>query len=71
MAINEELIEEYLQFLRGSGPEPDLSGLSVEVLSELEIVKLLADRRELPPIENDPVAKRLGLDFRRQDLTGS
>jgi hypothetical protein len=63
---NDALIEEYLLFLRGRGPEPDLSDLPQsrreEIREQFEIVKALADRGpELPPLEQDPVARRLGL----------
>jgi hypothetical protein len=63
---NDALIEDYLLFLRGRGPEPDLSDLPPsrreEIRGQLEIVKALADRGpELPPLEQDPVARRLGL----------
>jgi hypothetical protein len=62
----DDLIERYLLFLRGRGPEPDLSVLPADrrakVTEQLEIVAALADREtELPPIEEDPVAIRLGL----------
>lgn len=64
--IIDDLVERYLLFLRGRGPEPDLSGLPAErradVMAQLEIVAALADRDpELPPIEEDRVAIRLGL----------
>lgn len=60
------LIEEYQLFLRGRGPEPDLSELPPHlqetIRGEFRIVRALADRHpELPPIEQDPVAIRLGL----------
>jgi len=63
---NDALIEEYLLFLRGRGPEPDLSDLPPsrreEIRGQFKIVKALADRGpELPPLEQDPVARRLGL----------
>jgi hypothetical protein len=61
-----DLIEEYLRFLRGLGPEPDLSALSPDrreaVAGQFEIVRALADRSSgLPPLDRDPVARRLGL----------
>lgn len=61
-----DLIEDYLRFLRGKGPEPDLSDLSPEqrdaITGRFEIVRALADRDpNLPPLERDPVARRLGL----------
>lgn len=60
------LIEEYQLYLRGQGPEPDLSDLPPRrqetIREQFRIVKALADRRpELPPLEQDPVAIRLGL----------
>ena len=73
MTDNEELenrkdalIEEYLLFLRGRGPEPGLSDLPPsrreEIREQFKIVKALTDRGpELPPLEQDPVARRLGL----------
>ncbi|MET7713720.1 hypothetical protein [Streptomyces sp. NPDC005407] len=62
----DDLIESYLLFLRGRGPEPDLSALPpgrrAQVLEQQEIVSALADRDPaLPPVEDDPVALRLGL----------
>lgn len=64
--LNDALIEEYLRFLRGLGPQPDLSGLPASrreaITGQFEIVAALADRdTELPPLEQDPVAQRLGL----------
>lgn len=61
-----DLVEDYLRFLRGQGPEPDLSDLAPQqreaVAGQFEIVKALADRDpELPPLDRDPVALRLGL----------
>jgi hypothetical protein len=63
---NDALIEEYLLFLRGCGPEPDLSDLppirQEKIRGQFEVLKALADRGpELPPLEQDPVARRLGL----------
>ncbi|WP_406170218.1 hypothetical protein OIE52_39010 [Streptomyces canus] len=61
-----DLVEDCLRFLRGQGPEPDLSDLAPEqreaIAGQFEIVKALADRDpELPPLGQDPVARRLGL----------
>lgn len=61
-----DLIEEYLRFLRGHGPQPDLSALPPDqreaIAGQLEVVRALADRDpELPPLDRDPVARRLGL----------
>lgn len=60
------LIEEYQLHLRGQGPEPDLSDLPADrweaVREDFRIMRALADRGpELPPLEQDPVAIRLGL----------
>lgn len=62
----DEFVEEHLRFLRGKGPAPDLSNLSQneaeEVRKAFEVVGALADSLpESPPIEEDPVAIRLGL----------
>ena len=62
----DDLIEDYLRFLRDQGPEPDLSGLTEEqrtaVTGQFEVVKALADRDpDLPSLDRDPVARRLGL----------
>ena len=64
--LSSELVNSYLLFLRGRGPEPDLSGLSHDqrrrLTDQFAIVAALADRAPaLPPLENDPVAIRLGL----------
>lgn len=61
-----DLVEDYLRFLRGLGPEPDLSGLPPDqqqvIAGQFEIVTALADRDpQLPPLDRDPVARRLGL----------
>jgi hypothetical protein len=63
---HDALIEEYQLFLRGQGPEPDLSDLPPRrqetIREQFKIVRALADRGpELPPLEQDPVAIRLGL----------
>jgi hypothetical protein len=63
---HDALIEEYQLFLRGQGPEPDLSDLPPRrreaIRKQFKIVKALADRRPgSPPLEQDPVAIRLGL----------
>ncbi|HEX5113668.1 MAG TPA: hypothetical protein VFW65_00565 [Pseudonocardiaceae bacterium] len=62
----DDVIEQYILFLRGRGPEPDLSALPPDrraaVTEQLKIVSSLADSDpELPPIEDDPVAIRLGV----------
>lgn len=63
---DDALIEAHLLFLRGRGPEPDLAVLPTDrreaITGQFEIVKALADRDpELPSLERDPVARRLGL----------
>jgi hypothetical protein len=71
----EDLVEQYLLFLRGRGPEPDLSGLPSDrrtaVREQLKILAALADRYpEPPPFDEDPVAIRLGLvDHARSERT--
>jgi hypothetical protein len=60
------LVDDQLRFVRGEGPEPDLSGLSErdrsEIVEVLNLVDALADSRPVsPPIEEDPIAIRLGL----------
>lgn len=64
--VSSGLVDSYLLFLRGRGPEPDLSGLSSDrrrrVREQFAIVAALADRAPaLPPLQDDPVAIRLGL----------
>jgi hypothetical protein len=61
-----DLVEDYLLFLRGRGPEPDLSQLPADqrrrLREQFAIVSALADRvPALPPVDEDPVAIRLGL----------
>ena len=60
------LVDDQLRFVRGEGPEPDLSGLSdserSELIEVLNLVDALVDSRPVsPPLEEDPVAIRLGL----------
>ena len=64
--IPDELIEEYLRFLRDSGPEPNLSDLDDDVssaaASAFRVVDALVDAAPgSPPLKRDPVAIRLGL----------
>ena len=64
--IPDELVEEYLRFLREGGPEPNLSGLEDELSSAavnaLKVMEALVDATPgSPPLERDPVAIRLGL----------
>lgn len=64
--VSSDLVDSYLLFLRGRGPEPDISGLSNDerrrLREQFAIVAALADRAPaLPPLESDPVAIRLGL----------
>lgn len=61
-----DLVDQYLLYLRGRGPEPDLAHLSPAqrraMQARLEVVDALADRDlVLPALEDDPVARRLGL----------
>jgi len=61
-----DLVDEQLRYLRGEGPEPDLTGLTdderAHVLELFDVVDALADSLPAsPPIEEDPVAVRLGL----------
>jgi hypothetical protein len=64
--IVDDLVERYVAYLRGQGPKPDLSVLppdrQADLLEEFKIIAALADRdSELPPLDQDPVAVRLGL----------
>ncbi|MDQ1745614.1 MAG: hypothetical protein QOE23_3953, partial [Pseudonocardiales bacterium] len=64
--LSSELVEDYLLFLRGRGPEPDLARLLADqrrrLREQFAIVSALADRAPgLPPVDEDPVAIRLGL----------
>jgi hypothetical protein len=64
--VASDLVDSYLLFLRGRGPQPDISGLSNDqrrrIREQFAIVAALADRAPaLPPLEDDPVAIRLGL----------
>ncbi|WP_419849897.1 hypothetical protein [Candidatus Poriferisocius sp.] len=65
-AVLEELIEEQLRYLRGTGPEPDVDGLENEVLKTVldafQVVEALVDAAPgTPHLAHDPVAIRLGL----------
>jgi hypothetical protein len=65
----DDLTEQYLRHLRGQGAEPDLSSLPDGCRAKVEgqfatirTLRALADRGpELPPLDQDPVAIRLGL----------
>ncbi|WP_419855841.1 hypothetical protein [Candidatus Poriferisodalis sp.] len=64
--IPDDLIEEYLRFLREGGPEPDLAGLDEDLSNAAEgafrVLEALVDATPgSPPLERDPVAIRLGL----------
>jgi hypothetical protein len=66
-----DLVDEQLRYLRGEGPQPDLTGLTdderADVLELLDVVGALADSLPAsPPIEDDPIAVRLGLVDRRR-----
>jgi hypothetical protein len=61
-----DVVDRYLLFLRGKGPEPGLGHLTSSqreaMRARLEIVDALADRGPaLPALQDDPVAVRLGL----------
>lgn len=62
-----EILDQYLRFLRGRGPRPDLGAVTAERRREVEellaLVDAIADDDEVarPPLEEDPVAVRLGL----------
>lgn len=61
-----DLVDEYLLFLRENAPEPDLAHLTQAqrraMRARFDIVDALADRGPaLPSLENDRVAMRLGL----------
>src|ERR1700729_4155203 len=61
-----DIVDRYLRFLRGKGPEPDLGHLTAPqrkaVRARLEIIDALADRGPaVPALNDDPVAMRLGL----------
>ncbi|MEO7262473.1 MAG: hypothetical protein ABI047_14645, partial [Jatrophihabitantaceae bacterium] len=64
--MSSDLVDSYLLFLRGRGPEPDTSNLSSDqrrrLREQFAIVAALADRAPvLAPLDDDPVAIRLGL----------
>jgi hypothetical protein len=59
-------VDDQLRFMRGEGPEPDVSGLPdrdrARIVDLLDLVDALIDARPWsPPLEEDPVAIRLGL----------
>jgi hypothetical protein len=62
-AETEELVDQYLLFLRGRGPEPSIpKARQQEVEALLDLVGALTESEpELPVLEGDPVAIRLGL----------
>ncbi len=59
----EKLIEQYLLFMRGRGPEPSVpEDRREEITTLFELIAMLADRDpSLPELGDDPVAIRLGL----------
>lgn len=71
-----ELVEEYLRYLRGKGTRPRMDRLSAEDRDHHEgLFELLdaivdADTTETPPMEEDPVAIRLGLVRRSAGAPG-
>jgi hypothetical protein len=62
-AETEELVEQYLLFLRGRGPKPSVpKSRQREVEALLDLVGALTESEpDLPVLERDPVAIRLGL----------
>lgn len=65
-SVPDDLIEAQLRHLRYGAPPPDLSGLPPAEREHeeglLRLVTALADRYpQTPPLEQDPVARRLGL----------
>lgn len=61
-----DVVDEYLRHLRGEGPGPDLTALDddlrAEVQGVLELIDAMADTLPTsPPLDDDPVAIRLGL----------
>lgn len=65
--FNGELVDEFLRFLRGRGPRPQVGHLPLEERTKLQkLFELLeaivdSDEIEVPPVEEDPVALRLGI----------
>ena len=72
-AETQELVEQYLLFLRGRGPEPPVpEERRREVRALLDLVSALTESEpELPDLEQDPVAIRLGLVPGRGGSDGS
>lgn len=71
-----DIVDRYLLFLRGRGPEPDLGHLTAPqrkaMRARLDIVDALADRGPpRPALHEDPVAMRLGLVPDRRPGAGS
>jgi hypothetical protein len=67
-------IDEQLRYLRGEGPQPDLTALTdderADVVALLDVVDALSDSLPAsPPMEEDPVAIRLGLVDGRHGLS--
>ncbi len=64
--VSEHIIEQHLEHLHRGGPPVDLAALPPETAAQIEpllmIVDLLIDLGpSSPPIEDDPVAVRLGI----------
>jgi hypothetical protein len=59
----EELVEQYILYLRGRGPEPSIPESRMnEITALFETVHVLAESEPaLPELEEDPVAIRLGI----------
>ncbi len=61
----DDIINDYLRHLEGDAPAPDLSGLPGDLRDEARIRIALLDAMwgsQLEPAEDDPVARRFGLD---------
>lgn len=62
-----DLVDEFLRYLRGRGPRPQTDDLPLDERTELEntfrLLEAIVDTNEaeVPPIEEDPIAVRLGL----------
>jgi hypothetical protein len=72
-----EIIDAYLRYLRGRGPRPEIEQLHSEEQTRLEkLFELLdaivdSDEIEVPPIEKDPVALRLGIVSEKRESSSA